>query len=148
VSDIWIVDAGTDRVYQYTAAAGRTSGSQAAAASFALAAGNTNPQGIADPPAGQAARLTHSAGTVELRVAWNQLAERAPAQLSLDRPAADDVAPLPTTRRKPNEGQAPAIAAAALSADDEPVWWPDHRSSGDLSLELNLLDQLFAEIGQ
>ena len=38
-------------MYQYTAAASRTSGSQAAAATFALAAGNTNPQGIADPPA-------------------------------------------------------------------------------------------------
>jgi hypothetical protein len=51
VSHIWIVDSGTDRVYQYNAAATRTSGSQAAALSFALAAGNTNPQGIADPPA-------------------------------------------------------------------------------------------------
>jgi hypothetical protein len=51
VSDIWIVDNGTDRVYQYIAAASRTSGSQSAAASFALGVGNTNPQGIADPPA-------------------------------------------------------------------------------------------------
>jgi hypothetical protein len=50
VSDIWIVDSGTDRVYQYTGAASRTSGSQSAATSFALAAGNTSPQGIADPP--------------------------------------------------------------------------------------------------
>jgi sugar lactone lactonase YvrE len=50
VSDIWIVDNGTNKVYQYTAAANRTSGSQNAAASFALAANNTNPQGIADPP--------------------------------------------------------------------------------------------------
>jgi hypothetical protein len=50
LSDIWIVDSATDRVYQYTAAASRTSGSQSAATSFALAAGNTNPQGIADPP--------------------------------------------------------------------------------------------------
>jgi hypothetical protein len=47
---IWIVDSGTDRVYQYTSAASRTSGSQPAATSFALAPGNTNPQGIADPP--------------------------------------------------------------------------------------------------
>jgi hypothetical protein len=47
---IWIVDSGTDRVYQYNSAAGRTSGSQSAATSFALAPGNTNPQGIADPP--------------------------------------------------------------------------------------------------
>jgi hypothetical protein len=50
VSDIWVVDNGTDKVYQYTAAASRTSGSQNAAATFALAAGNTNPQDIADPP--------------------------------------------------------------------------------------------------
>jgi hypothetical protein len=50
VSDIWIVDGGTKKVYQYTNAASRTSGSQNAGATFALAAGNTNPQGIADPP--------------------------------------------------------------------------------------------------
>jgi hypothetical protein len=50
VSDIWIVDASADKVFRYTAAASRTSGSQVAAASFALADGNTNPQGIADPP--------------------------------------------------------------------------------------------------
>jgi sugar lactone lactonase YvrE len=50
VSDIWIVDNGTDKVYQYVGAASRTSGSQNAASSFALAANNTNPQGIADPP--------------------------------------------------------------------------------------------------
>ena len=50
VSDVWIVDNGTDKVYQYIGAAGRTSGSQSAGATFALAAGNTNPQGIADPP--------------------------------------------------------------------------------------------------
>jgi sugar lactone lactonase YvrE len=51
VSDIWIVDNGTLKIYQYTAAASRTSGSQNASATFALAAGDTNPQGIADPPA-------------------------------------------------------------------------------------------------
>jgi outer membrane protein assembly factor BamB len=50
VSNIWIVDSGTLKVYQYTAAATRTSGSQSAAATFALAAGDSNPQGIADPP--------------------------------------------------------------------------------------------------
>jgi hypothetical protein len=50
VSDIWIVDNGTDKVYQYVGAASRTSGSQNAAASFVLAAGNTSPQGIAGPP--------------------------------------------------------------------------------------------------
>jgi hypothetical protein len=50
VSNIWIVDNGTDKVYQYTAAASRTSGSQNAAVTFALASGDTNPQGIAEPP--------------------------------------------------------------------------------------------------
>ena len=57
-SDLWIVDNATDRVYQYDNAASRTSGSQSPVTSFALAAGNTNPQGIADPPAGYAASLT------------------------------------------------------------------------------------------
>jgi hypothetical protein len=49
-SDLWIVDNNTDRVYQYSNAVSLTSGSLAASSSFALAAGNTNPQGIADPP--------------------------------------------------------------------------------------------------
>jgi hypothetical protein len=50
VSDVWIVDSGTDKVYQYLGAAGRASGSQSASATFALAAGDSNPQGSADPP--------------------------------------------------------------------------------------------------
>jgi len=50
-SHLWIVDSGTDRVYQFDNAVSRTSGSQSPSTSFALAAGNTNPQGIADPPA-------------------------------------------------------------------------------------------------
>jgi outer membrane protein assembly factor BamB len=49
VSTIWTVDAYTKKVYQYTGAASRTSGSQNADATFALAPGDTNPQGIADP---------------------------------------------------------------------------------------------------
>jgi hypothetical protein len=49
--DIWIVDSGTDKVYRYANARGLTSGSQSASATFALTAGNTNAQGIADPPA-------------------------------------------------------------------------------------------------
>ena len=47
IGDLWIADSGTDRVYRYAGATSRTSGSQAAAASFALATGNGNPQGIA-----------------------------------------------------------------------------------------------------
>jgi hypothetical protein len=52
VNHLWIVDNNTRRVYQYNAAATFANGtSHAADVSFALAAGNTNPQGIADPPA-------------------------------------------------------------------------------------------------
>src|SRR5215211_2385406 len=43
VAHLWIVDSGTNRVYQYIDAVNRTSRSQAAASVFALAAGNTNP---------------------------------------------------------------------------------------------------------
>jgi hypothetical protein len=47
---LWVADSGTDRAYQFDNARTRTSGSQSPSTSFALAAGNTNPQGIADPP--------------------------------------------------------------------------------------------------
>jgi Tol biopolymer transport system component len=51
-SEVWIVDSGTDRVYQYNSVATVANGSSHAAdVAFALAVGNTNPQGIADPPA-------------------------------------------------------------------------------------------------
>ncbi len=62
---IWIVDNGTDRVYEYTNSRSKNSGSQSAALSFALATGNTNPQGIADPPAPTLAGRSIDAATVE-----------------------------------------------------------------------------------
>ncbi len=51
-SKMWIVDAGNDRVYEYSGATGCRSGGLIAAKTYALNAGlgNTNPQGIADPP--------------------------------------------------------------------------------------------------
>ena len=66
VSAIWIVDNGTDRVYQYNNAAGMTSGIKTANSSFALAAGNTNPQGIADPTPPNSGRQLFSAGMAPL----------------------------------------------------------------------------------
>jgi hypothetical protein len=94
VSHIWIVDSGTDRVYQYNGAATRTSGSQSAAASFALAAGNTNPQGIADPPAPAEASVAEldNAPTVAIATTartWNpkprpKFAAGTPAHRSID----------------------------------------------------------------
>src|SRR5262245_54278904 len=47
---VWVVDRAALRVYQYDNARATTSRNLAASATFALAAGNTNPQGIADPP--------------------------------------------------------------------------------------------------
>ena len=50
-SHLWIVDNVTSRVYEYSNAINQPNGtSKWADASFALASGNTNPQGIADPP--------------------------------------------------------------------------------------------------
>jgi hypothetical protein len=46
---LWIVDSGTNRVYQYDGATALTGRLLAASTDFALAPGNTNPQGIADP---------------------------------------------------------------------------------------------------
>ncbi|MDB5385061.1 MAG: repeat-associated core protein [Planctomycetaceae bacterium] len=64
VNNLWIVDASTRRVYQYDGATGRLSGSQDASVSFALAATDTNPQGIADPmPVPSSTSRTPSVGT-------------------------------------------------------------------------------------
>jgi VCBS repeat-containing protein len=49
VNHLWVVDASTDKVYQYDGATARLSGAQEASITFALAATNTNAQGIADP---------------------------------------------------------------------------------------------------
>ncbi len=46
--DMWVVDSSTDRIYRYANA--RTLTAPTLTESFALAAGNTNPTGIADPP--------------------------------------------------------------------------------------------------
>ncbi len=51
---IWIVDNEDDRIYEYSGATGCVSGGLIASASYALNSGNTNPQGIADPPVGAA----------------------------------------------------------------------------------------------
>ena len=68
VRHLWIVDSGTDRVYQYNDSTVLTSGSQSAAAVFALAAGNTNPRGIADPPS-PGSMLAEATSVVSARTA-------------------------------------------------------------------------------
>jgi hypothetical protein len=70
VSNLWIVDSATDRVYQFDAAASRTSGSQHPIASFALSSNNTNPQAIADPPVSTQARST-SEWSIDAPLPWS-----------------------------------------------------------------------------
>lgn len=89
---------GTDRVYQLDVARSLTSGSQSPSTRFALAAGNTNPRGIADPPTptsnGPQPALVHGAShpfanrfarhqakAQHLR-AWNSTARTFPAAAS------------------------------------------------------------------
>jgi hypothetical protein len=47
---LWTVDSVTKRVYEYSNARSRTTGSQAAARFFDLNSANSSPQGLADPP--------------------------------------------------------------------------------------------------
>jgi hypothetical protein len=159
-SDIWVVDSGTKLVYQYTAAVGLTSGSQPAAATFALAAGNTNPQDIADPPA-PGTLLTASDG---------QMVETLPAVVrhlpdNLIRPS------VPTTSLSPalvswlvqttpvastsatNSSQAAYHATASSCADVTPyagplaanVPEPRPLPRGMSSSQHRLLDQVFSD---
>ena len=88
VGNLWIVDIGTKRVDQFDNAAGLTSGQLYPSTSFALAAGNTNPQGIADPPSGathiavrSSARLTTASRPIAGRVV---LGDRSPTLAVFD----------------------------------------------------------------
>jgi subtilisin-like proprotein convertase family protein len=65
-SHLWIVGSGIDRVYQYDNSVGRTSGSQAPSTTFTLAGTNTNPQGIADPPAPKSSKAAINVHDQEL----------------------------------------------------------------------------------
>ena len=94
-SHLWIVDNGTDRVYQYDNAVVRTNGSQAASGSFALdtAAGNTNPQGIADPPVAGEAPFTAAVNSPSPRLAGQlvdaaMVAEQEKSRISITHPPA------------------------------------------------------------
>jgi hypothetical protein len=122
VSNVWIADKGTKLVYQYNAAASRTSGSQAAAASFALAAGNTNPQGIADPPApgsmvatptrtlSASASQAMDAAIVSLMGGQAKSASAKTPSTVVAKPAVDSIFASPSPRA--NTTVSPAVAAS------------------------------------
>ena len=89
VSNLWIVDNGTKRVYQYNSAANLTTGSTARAAStsFALSAGNTNPQGIADPPVwGAGVSEVEQAVTLNVSSNVTEVGSVLTAQFNADQP--------------------------------------------------------------
>lgn len=66
VNHIWVVDASTDRVYQYDGATSRTTGAQEPSIVFQLAATNTNAQGIADPLVAASSSSVHVSGAVSV----------------------------------------------------------------------------------
>jgi sugar lactone lactonase YvrE len=107
-SDIWIVDAYTHEVYDYASAAGRTSGKQNASATFALAAGDSNPYGIADPPTADLL-LTRAA----LPVALSQRADTAFTALSSAGPFALAAMPFSVT------GASGSVLAGSRAADSD-----------------------------
>ncbi|MFN9719798.1 MAG: hypothetical protein ACK58L_13950, partial [Planctomycetota bacterium] len=59
---LWIVDSGTDTIYEYGNARGVTAGTLLPT-SYKLSSTNTNPQGLADPPAGSESSGSGVAGS-------------------------------------------------------------------------------------
>jgi hypothetical protein len=120
VSDVWIVDSGTLKVYQYVGAATRTSGSQSAAATFALAAGDTNPQGIADPPPADVLLPQAAAALSAVSSVGPSPVAGAPSLVSRDAlfallaPHPDSPAPVADRASIP----------AGVSGGQQPVAWP------------------------
>jgi streptogramin lyase len=94
--DLWVVDRVDKLVYRYIGAMGWHSGSQPAADTFALAAGNSMPEGIADPPpqSGAGDSLLDANGTVtftttadfNVGMLFNVNATDAPDELRIDPP--------------------------------------------------------------
>jgi sugar lactone lactonase YvrE len=149
VSDIWIVDNGTNKVYDYAGAASRTSGSQSAASSFALAANNTNPQGIADPPT--AGDLLQSAPAPSLAVSpAMQPAPLVPAAINRDAffallgngPA---TGPVKQIAQRPAERNVAAIlppspeSAPILAARSDAVFAGSQQAADDVMIDMAIV---------
>jgi hypothetical protein len=117
-STIWIVDSGTDKIYEYTAAASRTSGSQSAATSYALAAGNTNPQGLADPPSEAVTlRVTEQVGRLSRAVQTGQETRPTTHSLRVTEHHAEHDGHVPFGPREQGD-QPPGIAKALAHVSD------------------------------
>ena len=138
---IWVVDNGTDRVYEYTNARTRISGSQAAASSFALAAGNTTPTDIADPLSFPASTSVATAGSSSVALV------SAPPRIGTAQRDVSAVASAATPSRPSDDDSAavPISKQAAVKTPDEvkPTRSPV-KPKASISVPLSL-DNLFTE---
>jgi hypothetical protein len=137
-SDIWIVDSGRDQVFQYTAAAGRTSGSQSPSAVFNLASGNSNPQGIADPPVG----VPPSGGIGQ--ASWLGAGATLPARAGTPTWTSGDETPLLQRQGPPAPTGSPARSFALGEIALEPL--TPSREKIDPFDPFQLCDAVFADI--
>ena len=141
VGTLWVVDNGTDRVYQYDNAATLITGSQSPSTSFALAAGNTNPQGIADPPFAAALPAVAPGRRVAITTE-----ARHPDPVVIAEPQSPSVHKLPTARSMSSRHAAKgfqethrALALADPKTDQGPTSFADRMTpSGPLSLRSHL----------
>jgi hypothetical protein len=158
VSDIWIVDNGTDKVYQYIGAASRTSGSQSAGATFALNPNDTNPQGIADPPPAsmmvsqtrvpsQPAGAQASAIRLDNGVSWGSPIDNGPSYDSLSSSSNNQVLwNPPLTTQLTDLGHTSSLGNDFGVLEETPATGVSHSSAtkGDV-LDVAILDQLFTD---
>ncbi|HUG93937.1 MAG TPA: hypothetical protein VML55_24115, partial [Planctomycetaceae bacterium] len=141
------------RAYQYVGGANRTKGGQSASGSFALAAGNTNPQGIADPPvaadsddgeissvsAGIAVPSPHAISTVSLSL---------PARTDQSLPTRTDhvqpADPVVVLRDSARVRAVAGLRSETVAAHREP---DDHPESQSAVVDPPALDLLFSDFG-
>lgn len=164
-ADVWIVDAQGDRIYRYTGAATRLSGSQNAASNFALSGSNKDPSDfVTDGNSIWVLNNTTSTDKVfkyslsgSLLASWTITdGGGSPTGITIDPSggtdmwivdsARDTVYLLPAARNAANNSSVVATPVFALAADnanpqgiaDPPVGWPVARASA-VGSTLNVL---------
>jgi hypothetical protein len=155
--DIWVADAGTSRVYRYSDA--RTASAPVLASSFALAAANTNVQGIADPPppAAEPGLSGYESVAADEYTPLSQSAthssSRSPAIRNIELAEIAVTALEPAARKvlnpKLSPGRSPALAGQYPTGDSFDVvrsTLPTQKSPLDLFADQTELDLLFATL--
>ena len=146
VNHIWIVDAGSDSVFQYDTAASLLSGTKAADSSFALHSRNANPQGIAGISAASAASGTSGFASTITRTTLvpsdadkadiDQLRDRMLADAATDDETADDSNDHEDrTTQEFSERNDECVSTSEIEDDDDTY-------TDALFIDLNSLDEL------